>query len=158
MSSTVFITVFYFIFAFISLLSNGSYPWLLNLYPCMTMVILIFFCVPIFPWKLMWLFQGFKRGDYCIQPTFLCVLPIQPKLQLKSSHNGAICCAVKFSIFSQWIQGWFVWISLINCSHLNYWCSRVKPAFPVTDCLCSQVILPLCYSSLSSFFPSISNA
>lgn len=111
-----------------------------------------FFYVPFFPCQLMWLFQEFNRDDYCIQPTFLFVWPTQPKLQLKSSHNGAICCAVKFSIFSQWIQGWFVWISLINCSHLNYWCSSVKPAFPVTDCLCSQVILPLCYSSLSSIF------
>lgn len=54
------------------------------------------------------------------------------------------------SMFSQWIQGWFVWISLINCSHLNYWCSSVKPAFPMTDGLCYQVIFPLGYSSLSS--------
>lgn len=58
------------------------------------------------------------------------------------------------SMFSQWIQGWFVWISLINCSHLNYWCSSVKHAFPMTDGLCSQVIFPLCYSSISSSFSS----
>lgn len=56
------------------------------------------------------------------------------------------------SMFSQWIQGWFVWISLINCSHLNYWCRSVKPAFPMTDGLCDQVISPLGYFSL---YPSI---
>lgn len=56
------------------------------------------------------------------------------------------------SMFSEWIQGWFVWISLISRSHLNYWCSSVRPAFPMTDGLCSQVIFLLCYSSLSSSF------
>lgn len=41
------------------------------------------------------MFQRFKRDEYRVQPTFHCVLPIQPKLQLKSNHNGAIFCAVK---------------------------------------------------------------
>lgn len=59
------------------------------------------------------------------------------------------------SIFSKWIEGWFVWILLINCRHVNYWCSGVRPAFPVTDGLCSQVISPLYRFLLSPSFPML---
>lgn len=70
-------------------------------------------------------------------------LPKWARLQLKAAVTMPYLGQPNVSIFFQWIQGWFVWILLINCSHVNYWCSSVRPAFWMTDGWCSQVILHL---------------
>lgn len=69
-------------------------------------------------------------------------LPPRARLQLKTAVMLPYLGQRNVSIFSQWIRGWFVWILLINCSHVNYWCSSVRPAFPVTDGLFFRVIHP----------------
>lgn len=98
---------------------------------------------------------------YFFVPAFLCIvsslcftymLAIQTQPQLKTAIMVPYFVLRNVLVFSQWIQGWFVWISLISHSYLNYWCTRVRSAFPVTDGLRSSVIFPLCYSSFSSSF------
>lgn len=67
-------------------------------------------------------------------------LPTRARLQLKTAVAMPHLGQPNVSISSQWIQWWFVWILLINCSHVNYWCGSVRPAFWMTDGRCSRVI------------------
>lgn len=71
------------------------------------------------------------------------LLPTWARLQRKTAVTMPYSGQRNVSIFSQWIQGWFVWILLINCSRVNYWCSGVRPAFWMTDGQRYQVILHL---------------
>lgn len=100
-------------------------------------------------------FMGSRDMNIVSNPCSLVCCQYSPNCSLKAAMMVPYFTQWNVSIFSQWIQGWFVWISLISCSHLNYWCSSVRPAFPMTDGLCSQVIFLRCYSSLSSSFFSL---